>query len=583
MINFDESRKIAYEEFSKFNSSRLLSSGERKMIYSECVETWEVISEIENPQGVSVDCTFYICFNDDFPLSLPRIYLSQADYDCLKYIPHVDTAKLICTYDEEGIITDINNSAGIVLECFQRAKRIIEEGIQKKNTDDFEEEFDAYWKNTYNDGDKVKLNYLSLLPTPVTGPIKVLVLSKPLGTYTKILHQDDEVFKKFISWLKSEAISYHEDDVLYLGNIEGLNIPPFNFTNKDIAAIHDILPTDQQKVLHSYLKAHLKTPTIIFSKVYGGAIRYYGWELNQLILNRNGFRPGSITPIDALTGFQKNENVARLIPEDYTPQRLSLRTAGSVQPAKRTFFVAGLGSIGSNLLHFLDSFHSPNFILCDPDCFLISNLERHLLTIKDVNLPKVMGLKKLLLQKNNQRVIETHEKSLVTLINNEQSVINDSDAMFVCIGKDSIDNYIAAAIEAGIITVPTFFLWVEPYLCAGHCLYVHPSAINNYQSYYDLGFFKYNAIDVSEYFSNNPLLGMREAGCQSGYVPFSNADIVLFISALYPHIFKLLLTPQSKCISFSWFGDLSNIQNKKIKLSKFAQSGLSHTLQSFVH
>lgn len=584
MINFDESRKIAYEEFSKLNSSRLLSSDERKLICSNCVEGWEIVSEIENQQGISVDYIFYICFNFDFPLSLPRIYLSQTDYENSKYIPHVDTAKLICTFEEERIKTDVNNPAGIVRECFLRAKRIVEEGIHKKNIADFDEEFDAYWQNTYSDNDKINLNYLSLLPKPVSGPIKVLVLSQPFGIYTNVLHQvDEEVANKFISWLKSESIGYHETDALYIGNIEGEHLPPFNFTNKDIAAIHELLPADYQKVLRSYLNAPIKTPTLIFSKVYNGATRYYGWELKQLILNRKGFRPGSITPIDVLTKFQKDENVARLIPEDYTPQRLSIRTAGNVQSLKKTFFVAGLGSIGSNLLHFLDSLHNPNFSLCDPDLFLISNLERHLLTIKDVNLPKVFGLKKLLLQKNHQRTIETHENSLITIINNNPSIINSSDAMFVCIGKDNVDNYIAAAIEAGTITVPTFFLWVEPYLSAGHCLYVHPNSIKYYTSFYDQGFFKFNAIDVLEYISNNPLLSMHEAGCQSGYVPFSNSDIVLFLSALYPHITKLLSTPKNKCISFSWYGDLSIIQNKKIKLSKFAQSSSAHTLQTFTH
>ena len=77
---------------------------------------------------------------NDWGQNLVDIYIALEE---IPYIPHIDNKGKLCLYDLEGSIIE-KNLLGILNQCILRAQSIIEEGINKKNWNDFLEEFDSY-------------------------------------------------------------------------------------------------------------------------------------------------------------------------------------------------------------------------------------------------------------------------------------------------------------------------------------------------------------------------------------------------------------------------------------------------------
>ena len=233
-----------------------------------------------------------------------------------------------------------------------------------------------------------------------------------------------------------------------------------------------------------------------------------------------------------------------------------------------TFTIAGLGSIGSNLLYFLNSLKVNEFKLIDPDILLVENIQRHLLGLSDVKFHKTVALKAHLQWKNPLLKVSTRELSIIDVLENEPKFINESDYLFVSIGNENVEEYIGDSIQNYLLQVPTFFIWVEPYLCGGHLVYVNPKDCRNYSNFFKDGLFKYNIIDKEEYIKGNELLSIREAGCQSSFTPYSETNVILFLSRIYPIIYKIISENIDKSASYTWIGDTTPLKKQKLKVSK---------------
>jgi hypothetical protein len=89
----------------------------------EYSEVWKIETEVKVNNFLKEVCLF-IAFDKFFPLSVPSIYLSPESYDTIKYIPHVDEDRNLCTFHKDAVILDKNNPLGIVCDCLERAKDI---------------------------------------------------------------------------------------------------------------------------------------------------------------------------------------------------------------------------------------------------------------------------------------------------------------------------------------------------------------------------------------------------------------------------------------------------------------------------
>jgi len=300
---------------------------------------------------------------------------------------------------------------------------------------------------------------------------------------------------------------------------------------------------------------------------FGEKTYLFGWFHKSINTFVKGFRPGALKHFDVISTVQSNENVERITTDVFTKERLENRTSGMVdQNIEQTFLIAGVGSIGSNLIYFLNSMNSPSFKLIDNDEIKLENINRHLLGFEYIGYYKTKAIKEFLLKNNPIQKVSTKESSIVDIINNETDYVNEADYIFISIGKANIDNWICQSLKDRILKKPIFFIWVEPFLSGGHCIYLHPSN-PEFEKFFDDDFFKFNVIDRIEYKLGNKNLSLREVGCQTTYIPYSGANVISFISTLFPFISSIIDYNKTESVAYTWLGNTSEVKKIGIKIS----------------
>ena len=273
----------------------------------------------------------------------------------------------------------------------------------------------------------------------------------------------------------------------------------------------------------------------------------------------------------AFNTFQSNDKVERASSETYTSHRLENRTSGDISHRKHSFAIAGLGSIGSNLVFFLNSFERPKFYLIDDDKLKIENINRHFLGFSNIGNFKTKALKDWLKTSSPLQEIISQEKSIIEILATEPDCINSYDYLFSCIGNFNIESWLFNSLRSKTIKIPIFFIWVEPYLIGGHCLFIHPDDLT-FEDYFENGYFINNIIPNDEYNNLGLDFTQREAGCQTTFIPYSSNNVISFLSQLFPKICSIIETKSQASTSFTWFGYLEKLNHLGLTKSKFADN-----------
>lgn len=575
MIEYEEALERVSLYIKKREKLRPLSDYYKKKIgLPEFLDIWEITSEILDKKNKIIKIRFHIIFSPDFPLSFPKILLSKEDFENTKYIPHLQVDRLICIFQNNSE-PNAQLPEKVVEEAIRRAKNILEEGIKGNNDKDYEEEFEAYWDSNYSKNDQVNKSFLLLNEKPLKQDFDLLSLEKPINRFQYIIHQNENVALNFKAYLKDKNIKYSETTGFLIPNLDILEKPPFNKTNREVFdAIEKLSTEDSQKYI-SFINDSNESKLFLFSKIIDSDIRYFGWFHSQPKSNVKGFRHKSLSNYKVLSTFQSTEQINRIMPQIYTNQRLTKRSSGDIaQHITKKFVIAGVGSIGSNLIHYLNSIQDAQFKLIDTDSLELENIGRHFLGFNYLNWKKTKALKDFLTNSSPIQKVETREKSIVQIVKEEAKFINESDFLFVAIGESNIESWISNAIDKGLIIKPTFFIWVEPYLLGGHCIYINPKN-NNYTTYFhEDELFKFNIIGNYE----NEILSLKEAGCQSNYTPYSSNNIQIFLGNIYPKISEIIDSEIIDSKSFTWIGDKNIAEKLNIELSEYSLKFGSNTL-----
>ncbi|WP_338356916.1 E2/UBC family protein [Yeosuana marina] len=575
MIEYKEALERVSLYINKLEKVRPLSDYYKKKIgLPELLDIWEITTEILDKKDKILNIRFHIVFFPDFPLSFPKILLSKEDFDKIKFIPHLQVDRLICIFQNNSE-PNILFPEKIVEEAIRRAKNILEEGIKGKNDKDYEEEFEAYWASNYSKKDVVNKSFLLLNEKPLKQDFDLISLEKPINKFRYIVHQNENIALNFIAYLKEQNIKYTETTGCLILNLDILEKPPFNKTNREVFDAIEKLSTEVSQKYISFINDNTESKLFLFPKIIDTDIRYFGWFHSQPKSNIKGFRQKSLSNYKLLSTLQSTEQINRIMPQIYTNKRLTKRSSGDIaQHLTKKFVIAGVGSIGSNLIHYLNSIQDVEFKLIDTDSLELENIGRHYLGFNYLNWKKTKALKDFLTNSSPIQKVETREKSIVQVVNDESNFINESDFLFVAIGESNIEYWIANAMDKGLIVKPTFFIWVEPYLLGGHCIYINPKK-NNYTTFFPKDeLFKFNVIGNYE----NDVLLLKEAGCQSNYTPYSSNNIQIFLGNIYPKISEIIDSEDIDSKSFTWIGDKNIAEKLNIELSEYSLNFESNTL-----
>ena len=562
MMNKLESKALVLEQLSLIENVRVLDGLENKKLgFLSEHEIWEINTEILIRSKI-FPVVFHISFQNHFPTEIPKIYLSPDTYEKVKYIPHVGTNRLVCTFDSAIVSTNVMDPFGIVIECLHRAKEIITDGLNKVNNNDFLIEFKAYWEEIYENESHPRQLLSIINELKETDEPQLICLNSPFNSYRYILHKSDSLADQVKSILPEYRIDFTEVSVFYL-KTNPFNIPPFHYRNRDVFDLVKQYNADQIDDFKRFINRKAYPKLVICKKFINEKEYIFGWFHKPISTTRKGFRPGSFTPFSMFSELQANELVDRISTDILTPERLERRTSGLLNQKHYSFSIAGLGSIGSNLLNLLNSFSFPEFHLVDDDFLRIENIGRHFLGFSFVNKVKTLALKNYLQAANPLQKVFTKEKSIIDVIEQNPDFINETDYLFVCIGKVNIDLWLCNALKYKTLQIPVFFIWVEPYLCGGHCLYLHPSN-PDFEQYFDEGFFIKNIIPKEIYKEGKIDFSLRETGCQTTYIPYSSNNVISFLSSLFPFICSIIDKGSMKSTSYTWRGNLVELEELSI-------------------
>ena len=85
-----------------------------------------------------------IVIPNSFPKSLPEFYLSNYS-DFNKWYSHVGSEGKLCYISENNLIWDIKNPNGLLMDCCEKVKELLDGWDTPKMTEELREEFLSYW------------------------------------------------------------------------------------------------------------------------------------------------------------------------------------------------------------------------------------------------------------------------------------------------------------------------------------------------------------------------------------------------------------------------------------------------------
>lgn len=470
-------------------------------------------------------------------------------------------------HSEDGACYGIDEPEELVIYCINRAKKLLVDGAERRNKADFLAEISSYWTRAYNGEPSVDESYViyDRLPTSTellnavhyNTPIAGLPYSKTIGN-TIIFDSEESSICQYIS----NKFPVKNSTILYIGSFQVSDEAPYSLTFSSF--MDRIAEKEDRKKVRQYINKN--NGGRVFFRLTDNSLG--GIKVSSVELNRNGFRHGNITSCDVHLKYEKkNILLSRLYASLYSKQRVAERTAGTLMQEQK-FAIAGLGSVGSNLVHFLNGNNNVSYSLIDTECLTMDNIGRHLLGFGYINQSKVHAIADHLHSIRPEQNIDTHICTIQNYLSNNIEDLNQHNALFVCIGDTMSEEYIIKAINDKLITIPVFFLWLEPFGIAAHMVY-----INNLWSHEpiqiidsDTLLYKYNVISSVEYNHSASKFSKNDAGCNGSYSLYSGNDVLKMLSAFYPVIDKLLSNPENSII-YRWIGNIEEAENRNIECS----------------
>ncbi|GGH64737.1 E2/UBC family protein [Phaeocystidibacter marisrubri] len=564
-MNFTEALEKSLARLREIEQVHVLSSSEKQYAgFSTEDAVLKVETEICDRNFDPLPIRLYLKFSEDFPLSIPTAYAGKKTYEAIKYIPHLDTNQLICTFDNKSYANS-ERPAEMAVEVLSRAKRIIEDGIQNENFSDFEEEFEAYWANQYSTKDSV-LRVLTLFQARLDSDFKVIELEDFLLAGRKVvLHDNNSSALELKSFLHERNLKFKEFDGMCIGSLQCLKEPPFNMTNREVLKLLEKEKPEEVQKYEGFINRNAESSYVLFEKTINQEHKYFGWRHTNTDVRLKGSLRHVTKPFQSIMTVQANKTVMRLWPESYALKRLQNRTAGIEGALSPRYAFIGLGSIGSHLLPYLNDKHSVEFRLIDPDILALENIGRHLLGAKYVGHPKVEALRHHLKDLAPVQPITIRQSSVFKVVQDDPKYLNEADMIVVAIGEPTIEGWLVEKLAEGKITKPMLFLWVEPFLLGGHLIYLPPEDVKYSNLFDEEGSFIGNVINKKGYTS--PVISKQEAGCQALYTPYSVHDIHWFLGCMLTKISDLIKNPSSEMVSYTFVGNKQIANAERIELS----------------
>lgn len=538
----------------------------RKINYiSEFKNVIELTTEISLLGGVK-EIILYVAI-PECAVNLPKIFIKSECYEDMKFLPHVNRDLSICIYDD-GLNQVFNESPlpEMIEEMVFKAKRILMQRDHPETViEEFEREFRAYWEITYSGNDVVSATGLSIIRDGSL-PFKGYYFMSPFNGFRYLIYQETEIFEKFKCYLDFRHVQYSNIEVFEIDYSE--KMPPFHLSFSK--SIKYLKKEDLKRFRKAVNGKQIDSALIIFKRKEE---EYFGWVHNRTlpplsIMKGGRSRLSSWEILNSQT-FSKSL-VERLTFLNVNPERLEKRTSGFFTENKTTLCIIGLGSVGSNLLNFLTKLPIKQYYLIDSDILKVENVFRHQAGFNKIGRTKVDIAREMIINKNPFCEVITHADSVINVLNDDSELLNKYDLTIVVIGVTMVEKYIVEHLIKTECKKSLIIIWVEGFLASGQMIYVHPDDLPKAKDV--LMDFPYSVLSNN----NESKVYLKEGSCQTGYFPYSEASVTLFLSAIFPYLFDFVRKEKkSSSRIITWVGDKEFIGEKGLELSNFGISNSS--------
>lgn len=551
--------KVIYESQRDIAIKHLQEQYDARILVSENVDKYPVSLAIAVPlETIKIDLIVNIPFN--FPDTFPKIKLDEQTFKKIYPIPHLDDSQSLCLFDDVEASPNPKNPKGLLDATLNRAIEVITNGVSKKNKHDFIEEFDAYWLQESGNG-----IYISLVE-PANDMKTVYLLSCELKHQKRRgIFADRKA--EAITWIQNVGANYREEDI-----VEVLYVPlqktvqyPFPKNNKDI---YKLLKDEQSLDIERYFKYLDQIPRpskVLFSIERNGDYMWGIWEHDELFKVNTSMYKGKKRRQKSLKGFRNqtrnsklelirdfsNQEISKYYVEDIRSRRLKVRGGdGNLTNIDKKVAVIGCGSVGSHVVQGLFDIGIQHVLLIDPDTLSFENINRHVCGATNVGIKKASALKKQLCGHYPTSQIHVCNEDVLRFLTLYPEGLNSYDLIISAISNTPVEQRLNELQLKGTITPPILNIWVEPYLAAGHALWIDSiNPININQLFYQ-GKYQYQVLRDSNQYTK------RELGCSTSFVPYGVLELKKFTTDVLLFICQQWEKDMRNNVAFTWLGNL---------------------------
>jgi|SRR5690554_837273 len=546
--------KKVCEFISKTENTKIINT--KDIVGNNAVKKYNQVISVETElslnNGLKI-IQLYIAFKEPYSVYLPKIYIDEKSYEEIKYIPHVNNDLSICIIEEnDGFYFNVEKLPQIVVQLISDAKKILRDVDDEDYlNDEFEREFQAYWDIQYSSKDKSQEIGLSLIDFQNFQNLKGIKFIDKFGVYKYLIYNEGEDFNFFKDYLKFRNINYVEIKV-YLAEFKNLK-PPYDSSLRN--------SLDFLKDNNEFRSRINKFKTYDFIVVFkNNHNELFGWSypiINKVI---KGFR--SISNWQFLNSqLSEQYYIERISFANISPKRLDIRTSGTEINRDLKIVIIGLGSVGSNLLHYLTKYPISEYCIIDPDILKVENVFRNKFGFNYLNNFKTSISKNEILSKNPFTKVSSFNKSIIDVLKESPSTLEQYDYRFVILGISRIEKYLIEHFISIKSNKPIILIWVEPYMASGQLIYLCPE---DFQKGIDLiNDYPYHVL------KKNQKLSKREGSCQTGYMPYSDIHLNLFLSSINMILYNLMIEKNNNTSKiFSWIGNIEELNGLGLEIEE---------------
>jgi hypothetical protein len=531
-------------------------------------EVWRV--SLSNGSGRQ---DFILAIPYTFPDRLPKVYLPASTVAAIKQIPHLDSNRFLCGFDEVTSKSDADNPGGVALSVLERAVAVFGDGVSGVNNADYATELQAYWAL-----DSKVLSLSLVNPDTTISTVSMLRLRPSWRGYSYLFALTEAKGK---IWLKAVGCNSEiEAQAVPFLHLQTLGDLPLPRTNGELYTLLQRQGGRYLDILARHLQQSPRPSPVFFSAPTADQGRMLGVWWHPIVaheVNRGpghqrrhagvvpgfGTSPHKSAVMAELSLRYKQAKIDRGAVERVDKGRLLERTAGTTHTAlEHGANIIGCGSVGSVIAAFLaQSGLTDKFRIVDPEILGPENVQRHYCGMSDIGEYKAEATAKKLRAHFPHLECIPHTRDILDMIRTSPASFSAASLTVVTVADIAIERRInrlyrtASTFGHG----PLCFLWVEPHLLAGHALLLRRGQAGCFECAFDQQL-RYR----SRVLSNPASFTRREAGCQSTFIPYSGVDATQFIAAAARFLIQSLEGGGNRL--FTWLGGVEEARASGVEL-----------------